>query len=200
MTPQSVFTTCVSCDRGQRCCCPGCREEVRRRQRHEANCRYQEATRAERPIADASGANGSGRNRSPNRSGCHSDHFAPTFAADDHLPIVPSAVRIAPGSIHFRASRADGGAAGAKKTFLHDLTSATVARHRGLYTSPAGQPIHSPSVVIAHRSSPLRTDGRAGAGFFRYRIDLLLQLLPNSRLVFLFHFVLQQEEARKARP
>jgi hypothetical protein len=86
-----------------------------------------------------------------------------------------------------------------KKTFLHDLTSATVARHRGLYTSPAGQPIHSPSVVIAHRSSPLRTDGRAGAGFFRYRIDLLLQLLPNSRLVFLFHFVLQQEEARKAR-
>jgi hypothetical protein len=48
-------------------------------------------------------------------------HFAPTFAVDDSFVDVVSAVRIAPGSIHFRASRADGGAVGVpKSTFLHD--------------------------------------------------------------------------------
>ena len=39
----AVFTVCVSCDRGQRYCSPECRSEVRRRQRHDANCRYQQS-------------------------------------------------------------------------------------------------------------------------------------------------------------
>jgi hypothetical protein len=40
---RAVFTICVSCDRGQRYCSPECRSEVRRRQRHDANCRYQQS-------------------------------------------------------------------------------------------------------------------------------------------------------------
>ena len=39
---RAVFTICVSCDRGQRYCSPECQSEVRRRQRHDANCRYQQ--------------------------------------------------------------------------------------------------------------------------------------------------------------
>jgi hypothetical protein len=40
---RAAFTICVSCDRGQRYCSPECRSEVRRRQRHEANRRYQQS-------------------------------------------------------------------------------------------------------------------------------------------------------------
>jgi len=40
---RGLFTICVSCDRGQRYCSPECRLEVRRRQRHDANCRYQQS-------------------------------------------------------------------------------------------------------------------------------------------------------------
>jgi len=40
---RAVFTICVSCDRGQRYCRQECRSEVRRRQRHDANCRYQQS-------------------------------------------------------------------------------------------------------------------------------------------------------------
>jgi len=40
---RAVFTICVSCDSGQRYCGPECRSEVRRRQRHDANCRYQQS-------------------------------------------------------------------------------------------------------------------------------------------------------------
>ena len=40
---REAFTICVSCDRGQRYCSPECRLEVRRRQRHEANRRYQQS-------------------------------------------------------------------------------------------------------------------------------------------------------------
>lgn len=39
---RAAFTICVSCDRGQRYCSPECRLEVRRRQRFEANGRYQQ--------------------------------------------------------------------------------------------------------------------------------------------------------------
>ena len=39
---RALFTICVSCDRGQRYCSPECRSEVRR-QRHDANCRYQQS-------------------------------------------------------------------------------------------------------------------------------------------------------------
>jgi len=40
---RALFTICISCDRGQRYCSPECRSEVRRRQRHDANCRYQQS-------------------------------------------------------------------------------------------------------------------------------------------------------------
>jgi hypothetical protein len=40
---RAAFTICVSCDRGQRYCSPEYRSEVRRRQRHEANRRYQQS-------------------------------------------------------------------------------------------------------------------------------------------------------------
>jgi len=40
---RALFTICVSCDRGQRYCSPECRSEVRRQQRHDANCRYQQS-------------------------------------------------------------------------------------------------------------------------------------------------------------
>lgn len=40
---RAVFTTCVRCDRGQRYCSPECRSEVRQRQRHDANRRYQQS-------------------------------------------------------------------------------------------------------------------------------------------------------------
>jgi hypothetical protein len=40
---RAVFTICVSCDRGQRYCSLKCRSEVRRRQRHDANRRYQQS-------------------------------------------------------------------------------------------------------------------------------------------------------------
>jgi hypothetical protein len=40
---RSVFTICVSCDRGQRYCGPACRSAVRRRQRRDANHRYQQS-------------------------------------------------------------------------------------------------------------------------------------------------------------
>ena len=40
---RAAFTVCVSCDRGQRYCSPECRLEMRRRQRHEANRRYQQS-------------------------------------------------------------------------------------------------------------------------------------------------------------
>jgi hypothetical protein len=40
---QGVFTICARCDRGQRYCSPKCRLEVRRRQRHDANRRYQQS-------------------------------------------------------------------------------------------------------------------------------------------------------------
>jgi hypothetical protein len=40
---RAVFTICVSCDRGQHYCSPACRSEVRRRQRHDANRRYQQS-------------------------------------------------------------------------------------------------------------------------------------------------------------
>ena len=39
---RTVFTICVSCDRGQRYCGRACRATVRRQQRREANGRYQE--------------------------------------------------------------------------------------------------------------------------------------------------------------
>jgi hypothetical protein len=39
---RALFTICVSCDRGRRYCRPECRLEVRR-QRHDANCRYQQS-------------------------------------------------------------------------------------------------------------------------------------------------------------
>jgi hypothetical protein len=40
---RAVFTICVSCDRGQRYCGAACRSAVRRRQRHDANQRYQQS-------------------------------------------------------------------------------------------------------------------------------------------------------------
>jgi hypothetical protein len=40
---RAVFTICARCDRGQRYCSPKCRLEVRRRQRHDANRRYQQS-------------------------------------------------------------------------------------------------------------------------------------------------------------
>jgi len=40
---RSIFTICVSCDRGQRYCSPTCRAAVRRQQRREANRRYQQS-------------------------------------------------------------------------------------------------------------------------------------------------------------
>jgi len=40
---RAVFTICVRCDRGQRYCGPKCRSEVRRRQRYDANRRYQQS-------------------------------------------------------------------------------------------------------------------------------------------------------------
>ena len=40
---RAVFTICVRCDRGQRYCSPKCRSEVRQRQRHDANRRYQQS-------------------------------------------------------------------------------------------------------------------------------------------------------------
>jgi hypothetical protein len=40
---RALFTICVSCDRGQRYCSPEGRSEVRRRQRHDANRRYQQS-------------------------------------------------------------------------------------------------------------------------------------------------------------
>ncbi len=40
---RAVFTICIRCDRGQRYCSPECRSEVRRRQRHDANRRYQQS-------------------------------------------------------------------------------------------------------------------------------------------------------------
>jgi hypothetical protein len=40
---RGVFTICARCDRGQRYCSAKCRLEVRRRQRHDANRRYQQS-------------------------------------------------------------------------------------------------------------------------------------------------------------
>ena len=40
---RSVFTICVSCDRGQRYCGLACRSEARRRQHRAANRRYQQS-------------------------------------------------------------------------------------------------------------------------------------------------------------
>ena len=40
---RAAFTICVRCDRGQRYCSPKCRSEVRQRQRHDANRRYQQS-------------------------------------------------------------------------------------------------------------------------------------------------------------
>lgn len=40
---RAVFTICVRCDRGRRYCSSKCRSEVRRRQRHDANRRYQQS-------------------------------------------------------------------------------------------------------------------------------------------------------------
>jgi hypothetical protein len=42
---RAAFTICVSRDRGRRYCSPECWSEVRRRQRHDANCRYQQSER-----------------------------------------------------------------------------------------------------------------------------------------------------------
>ena len=42
---RAVFTICVSCDRGQRYCSPGCRDAVRRQAHREADRRYQRSER-----------------------------------------------------------------------------------------------------------------------------------------------------------
>jgi hypothetical protein len=59
--PGRRSTICVSCDRGQRYCSPECRLEVRRRQRHAANRRYQQSELGRSPIAIASSVIGIGR-------------------------------------------------------------------------------------------------------------------------------------------
>ena len=65
---RAVFTICVRCDRGQRYSSPECRSEVRRRQRHDANCAATgKVNQGGIPIGVVSGASESERRNLPGR-------------------------------------------------------------------------------------------------------------------------------------
>jgi hypothetical protein len=85
---RALFTICISCDRGQRYCSPECRSEVRRRQRHDANCRYQQSDLGRDSKSALSAAlSRAGVATSRDRSRYRADHFAGASSEDDRLPV-----------------------------------------------------------------------------------------------------------------
>jgi hypothetical protein len=114
---RALFTICVSCDRGQRYCSPECRSEVRR-QRHDANCRYQQSDEGGTPIGVVSSAIASGRRNLPWQIKVSCRSLGRRLLGGRPYASARAGVATASGLIHFPASHDDSGRPTAQKIRL----------------------------------------------------------------------------------
>ena len=118
---RAVFTICVSCDRSQRYCRQECRSEVRRRQRHDANCRYQQSERGRDSHRRCQQRYRERASQPPVTDQGIVPITSPRLLRGRPYASARSAAAIASGLIHFPPSHGDSGRPAVQKnTFFDD--------------------------------------------------------------------------------